>query len=137
MPENFVEVVANYAKSARRAAVPVEGQETEASSCRFRIAVEPPMLRQTVVTDLTVHTNTVPLTGEVAKALESCAPTGRMAVRPVSLTEMNLTAPAEMRMEAEVVFDLGVTPGAELAPELFTVTEGWRFDRASARTGGA
>jgi hypothetical protein len=111
------------------------------------------MLRQPVVTDLTVHTNTVPLSGEVAKALEPCAPTGRMAVRSVSLTEINLTAPVEVRMEAEVGFDLGVTPGAELAPELFAVTEGWteaaaessdsrplegwRFDRASARTGGA
>jgi hypothetical protein len=171
-PEKFVEVVANYAKTLRWAgpsqkvevlAAPAappfqwKGQETEASSCRFRITIQSPLLKEPMVVDSTVHIYSVPLTGEAAKALaasesfrmskgagappdlngamgisvdaakalESCAPKGRMAVRSVSLTEMNMTAPVEMRMEAEVVFDVGLLPAAELGPELFTVPEGW------------
>ena len=172
-PERFAEVLTNYAKSLRRAgatpsqkvemlAAPAappfqwKGQETEPLSCRFRMTIQSPLLKEPVVADSTVHIYTVPLTGEAAKALaaseafrlnkgtgamdlngamgidvdaakalEGCMPKGRIAVRSVSLTEMTLTVPVEMRMEAEVVFDLGVTPEAELAPELFAVPEGW------------
>jgi hypothetical protein len=121
------------------------GQKTESTSCRFRMVMQAPGQKMAPAPVTTMHVYSVPGSGDLVNAitaweglgvtggsgiaiafgaLEDCQPKGRMVVRSLILSDIEMTTPVRMRMRSEIVMDVKLLAG-EPGPEEFTVPAGW------------